>query len=616
MAENKSTTKEFGEDIGNQAKFGANEFIGAAQQMASAANQMTEAFAGSRARVGEMMTAVSDAAPRMKRLGADFQTTTNAMVAIADATKKQTLASSDSVAKLYATTQVIGGDIKSIVNSFTNVGIQFGVVGGELEKSVGTVRDLGLNTKEVMGKVLENASALNKFNFEGGVQGLTKMAARAAQLRVDMSVAIDFADKMMDPEDAIKTASAFQRLGVSVGALADPFALMNASINDPGALQDSLAKAAQQFTYFDEKSKTFKINPQGILTLKEMQKQTGVSAAELSKMGLAAAELDKRLSQISPSLKFKDDSDKQFLSNLSEMNASGEYVVKIRDASGVDATKKLSDVTQQEFDNLIKEQKEAPKSMEDIARAGMKTSDIIKNDVGAIKDAVVRGLVSTSFVKDNMESIRRSITVPIGALSNAAAKTEIIRQPADKVIDAITKAVNGLGDKSKTPAQVFQELGDKFKDQSESFKMVLQSTASQVGKEIDSKNLGYHDAITGKLATSAWNGVKDLVKGKSETPKSGVTTATTNAAKTANAKSVGLSSGYGTDVLNKSANPNQTLTSAVDQNIEYSHTGTVTFKIDAPPNIDTKSLQAYVNTKEFQQAVYKGWETVKNEKTK
>jgi len=40
---------------------------------------------------------------------------------------------------------------------------------------------------------------------------------------------------------------------------------------------------------------------------------------------------------------------------LSEMNASGEYVVKIRDASGVDATKKLSDVTQQEFDNLIKE---------------------------------------------------------------------------------------------------------------------------------------------------------------------------------------------------------------------------------------------------------------------
>jgi hypothetical protein len=609
----KSTTNQYGEEFKKDAEFSSNAFIGAAQQMTQAANEMTAAFAGSRARVGEMMTAVSDAAPRMKRLGADFQQTTQAMVDIAKATQRQTLASSDSVAKLYATTQVIGGNIESIVTKFTDVGIQFGVVGGELEKSVSTVSDLGLNTKEVMEKVVQDASALNKFNFEGGVQGLTRMAARASQLRVDMSVSLDFADKMMDPEEAIKAASAFQRLGVAAGALVDPFSLMNDAINDPGALQDSLANVAKQFTYFDEKSKSFKINPQGILTLKEMQKQTGISAAELSKMGLAAAEVDKRVSQISPSLKFKDDSDKQFLSNLSEMDASGEYIVKIRDASGADATKKLSDVTQEEFDNLIKEQKEAPKTMEDIARAGMKTSDIIKNDVGAIKDAVVRGLVSTSFVKDNMESIRRTITVPTGALSNAA-KTENIRKPADEAISAIKAAIIGLGDKKKKPDEVFKELGEKFGKTSESFKMVMQSTVNQVVKEIDSKKLGYHDAEVGKLATAAWNGVKDLAGVKSEKTKSGVSTSTTDAAKMANAKSVEVSL-YGTNALNKANNPNQTLTSAVEQNVEYNHTGTVTFKIDAPPNMDVKSLQAYVNTKEFQQAAYKGWLNVTKEKT-
>ena len=265
-----------------------------------------------------------------------------------------------------------------------------------------------------MSQVVSNASKLNQFNFEGGVQGLTKMAARAAMLRSDMRETFQFAEEVMDPENAIKMASTFQRLGVSVGNLADPFALMNASINDPGALQDSIAKAAQAYTTFDEKTKTFKINPQGMLTLRQMAKETGMSYDNLSKMGLAAAELDKRLSQISPSLKFNDESDKQFLSNLSEMDASGEYVVKIRDASGADATKKLSEVTQQEFDNLIKEQKEAPKTMEDIARAGMKTSDIIANDVSAIKQAVVRGAVSTSVVKDNMESFRKTITIPTG----------------------------------------------------------------------------------------------------------------------------------------------------------------------------------------------------------
>ena len=597
----KETIDEFGKKIGDEASFGAIEFVGAAQQMAEAANEMTAAFASSRARVGEMMTAVSEAAPRMKRLGADFQTTTQAMVNIAIATQKQTLASGDSVAKLFATTQVLGGDIQSIVSDFTDVGIQFGVIGGELEKSVSTVSDLGLNTKVVMKQVTENSAKLNQYNFEGGVQGMTKMAARASMLRVDMSATLNFADKMMNPEAAVNMASAFQRLGVSAGALADPFSLMNASINDPGALQDSLAKVSQQFTYFDEKSKTFKMNPQGILTLKAMSDETGVSYENLSKMGLAAAETDKRISQISPTLKFKDDSDKQFLSNLSEMNASGEYVVKIRDASGVDATKKLSDVTQEEFDKLIKEQKEAPKSMEDIARAGMKTTNVIANDVGAIKDAIVRGLVSTSIVKDNMESIRRTITVPVGALSNAGAKTEITRVPADEAINAIRVAVKQLGENTKKPEEVFKEVGEKFGKTSESFKMVMQSTINQIVKEIDSKKLGYGDGEVGKLANAAWNGVKDLAGVKSEKTKSGVTDATTKAA---NAKSNALSL-YGTESLAKTSNPNQTLTSAINETTRSSKDDvTFTLKIDTPDGVSTQYLDQLFKTENFKQMIY------------
>ena len=597
----KETIDEFGKKIGDEASFGAIEFVGAAQQMAEAANEMTAAFASSRARVGEMMTAVSEAAPRMKRLGADFQMTTQAMVDIAIATQKQTLASGDSVAKLFATTQVLGGDIQSIVSDFTDVGIQFGVIGGELEKSVSTVSDLGLNTKVVMKQVTENSAKLNQYNFEGGVQGMTKMAARASMLRVDMSATLNFADKMMNPEAAVNMASAFQRLGVSAGALADPFSLMNASINDPGALQDSLAKVSQQFTYFDEKSKTFKMNPQGILTLKAMSDETQVSYENLSKMGLAAAETDKRISQISPTLKFKDDSDKQFLSNLSEMNASGEYVVKIRDASGVDATKKLSDVTQEEFDKLIKEQKEAPKSMEDIARAGMKTTNVIANDVGAIKDAIVRGLVSTSIVKDNMESIRRTITVPVGALSNAGAKTEITRVPADEAINAIRVAVKQLGENTKKPEEVFKEVGEKFGKTSESFKMVMQSTINQIVKEIDSKKLGYGDGEVGKLANAAWNGVKDLAGVKSEKTKSGVTDATTKAA---NAKSNALSL-YGTESLAKTSNPNQTLTSAINETTRSSKDDvTFTLKIDTPDGVSTQYLDQLFKTENFKQMIY------------
>lgn len=595
----KDTTDEFGKKISDAANFSAKEFVKSAQEMSMAANEMTGAFASSRARVGEMMTAVSEAAPRMRRLGADFQKTTQAMVDIASATQKQTLASGDSVAKLYATSQVLGDSVGSIVNKFTDVGIQFGVIGGELEKSVSTVSDLGLNTKEVMSQVVSNSSKLNQFNFEGGVQGMTKMAARASMLRVDMSVALDFADKMMNPEAAINMASAFQRLGVSAGALADPFALMNASINDPGALQDSLANVAKQFTYFDDKSKTFKINPQGILTLKEMEKEAGLAGGTLTKMGLAAAETDKRISQISPTLKFKDDSDKQFLSNLSEMNASGEYVVKIRDASGVDATKKLSDVTQEEFDKLIKEQKDSPKSMEDIARASLKTSDLVANDVASIKEAVVRGFVSTSVVKDNMESFRKSITIPTGVVSDKLGNSQIFNGQFQRATDAIRDAASEIINNKKSAADVFKELGTKFGDQGKDVQETIIGLTKQVVDGLKDKNLGYKSGEIGTIANaakSAMLGLRDIVK-----PTSGVTTAT---AKAASAKS-NASTLYGVESLAKSSNPNQTLTSAVNATNRTSKDDvTFTLKIDAPPGVSSQYLDQLFKTENFKEMIY------------
>jgi len=600
MADDKEKPSEFGKKLGDAVSFGIDEFKTAASEMKQAANELVGGFALSRARVGEMMTAVSEAAPRLKRLGADFAGTLQTMKDIATATGKNTLASADSVEKLYATSKVLGQEVGTIVSKFTDVGVQFGVVGGQLEESVLTVRDLGLNASAVMGQVVDNTSKLNKFNFEGGVQGLTKMAARASQLRFDMSEAFSLAEDAINPERAVELASSFQRLGVSVGTLADPFALMNASINDPGALQESLVNATKQFTYFDEKTKSFKINPQGMLTLRQMAKETGMSYENLSKSGLAAAELDKRLSQISPSLNFKDESDKQFLSNLSEMDASGNYVVKIRDDQGRDSTKKLSEVTQTEFDRLIKEQKEQPKSMEEIARSSMKTGDIIANDVASIKDAVVRGAVSTSFVKDNMEAFRKIVTTPTGSISKEVARTEIFSKQFDTSANAIRDAVKELSRTGgKSMGDVMKDLGGKFGEQSKSVAKVIEGLSQKVYSDIKGKNLKYGDSEIGDMANTALRGLESYIDktsvGKAVAAEKGATPV-----KASPAKSLFLE---GTESLTKNANQNQTLTSTVSNNVDYS--GTVTFKVDAPPGVSTQYLEQFMNSEKFKETIYK-----------
>ena len=600
MADDKEKPSEFGKKLGEAVSFGTDEFVTAASQMKQAANELVGSFSLSRARVGEMMTAVSEAAPRLKRLGADFAGTLQTMKDIATATGKNTLASADSVEKLYATSKVIGQEVGTIVTKFTDVGIQFGVVGGQLEESVLTVRDLGLNAKEVMVQVVDNTSKLNRFNFDGGVQGLTKMAARASQLRFDMSEAFNLAEDAMNPERAVELASSFQRLGVSVGTLADPFALMNASINDPGALQESLVNATKQFTYFDEKTKSFKINPQGMLTLRQMAKETGMSYENLSKSGLAAAELDKRLSQISPSLNFKDESDKQFLTNLSEMDASGNYVVKIRDDQGRDSTKKLSEVTQTEFDRLIKAQKEQPQSMEEIARASMKTGDIVANDVASIKDAVVRGAVSTSFVKDNMEAFRKIVTTPTGSISKEVAKTEIFNKEAETAVNAIRDAVKELTKSGgKSMGDIMQDLGGKFGEQSKSIGKVVEGLSQKIYSDIKGKNMKVGDSELGDLADSALRGLESYID-KTSVGKAVAAEKSGTTAKASPSKSLFLD---GTESLTKNANQNQTLTSTINKTVDYS--GTVVFKVEAPAGVSKQYLEQFLNEEKFKEMVYK-----------
>jgi hypothetical protein len=272
-----------------------------------------------------------------------------------------------------------------------------------------------------MKDVTDNMAQMNRFQFEGGVQGLTKMAAQASLLRFDMKQTFELAERVISPEGAIEVASAFQRLGVAAGNLVDPFALMNASINDPGELQDSLVDVAKQFTYFDEKTKTFKINPQGVLTLREIQQQTGVSAAEMSKLGLAAAELDERLSQISPSLKFENEEDKQYLANIGRMGEGGEYEVKIK---GQEDYVKLGELNQEQLDELIDEQKNGPKTLEDLAKAQLTIDELSNSYLASINYSLLGGVLTDKNIREIAEGARTAVDVVGGATTGQLTTPE------------------------------------------------------------------------------------------------------------------------------------------------------------------------------------------------
>lgn len=429
---------------------------------------LNEAFGQGQERLSEMMKTVSDTIPRITRLGGSITDVQTTMLGIASASRRNVISNTEDIEKLYAATQVVGGSAEELTNAFLNVGVGIGEVGTQLENSVNYIRSIGGNTKDVMADVKMNMDQMNRFQFEGGVQGLTKMAAQASMLRFDMSNTFSFAEKVLKPEDAVEVASAFQRLGVMAGNLVDPFQLMNMSINDPSGLQNSLADVSKQFTYFDEETKSFKINPQGVLILREMEVSAGLATGSLAKMGLAAAELDERVSAINNAgLSIASEEDKQYLANIATMK-DGKYMVTLED----DTTKELSQLNQDEFDKLIEQQKTGPKTLEDIARLQLGVDESILADTGAIKTAITQGLTSPKQIRDGIVDFQK-VTKTIGGEASNVIGTEDFRKISDSFIDTVKTFgkdfILGDKDRSDVVSEGLSGIGDILSENQDIF---------------------------------------------------------------------------------------------------------------------------------------------------
>ena len=479
----KNSIEQLKEDVLNQLKVDANTFIESSDALSQYANDINKLFTQGRQRMLELQTALADTTPSIARMGGSIGDVANIIGKVATESRRNVVASTEEVEKLFAAQKVLGLGADTLSKAFLDVGAGIETIGDTLEDSINYIQSIGGNAATVMRDVTNNMDQMNRYQFEGGVQGLTKMAAQASMLRFDMNQTFQLADKVLSPEGAIETAAAFQRLGVAAGTLADPFALMNASINDPGALQDSLVDVAKQFTYFDEKTKTFKINPQGVLTLKELQTQTGVSAAEMSKLGLAAAEADKRISAVGSAGLNIDETDKQYLANIAKMGEGGEYEVKIRNEEGKEETRKLSEITQTEFEKLIDEQKNRPKDMEEIARSQMSTSQVIMADVSAIRAKIVGGVVSAGQVLQTKEDIRGTVTNVSGEFSKMGT-TKSVRDVTETGITDLKTLYYDLteGNKDNVTAisDYLNKSGDLLGQVEKDFKKSLEDTARQM----------------------------------------------------------------------------------------------------------------------------------------
>jgi len=390
-----------------------SNFAGALVTLDKESSELSKSFLLGRSRVNEFKGAIADAAPLVRRLGGDIGDIVEMVQETSTALARTVIFSPETYEKLYAVKDLLGGSFRDLTKNFSDVGISVAKIGGEVEKSISYVNSIGMNAKVVMEAVVTNTELLNRFNFKEGVLGFSKMAATAAMLKVDMQSIQSFADKVFDIQGAVDTAAAFQRLGVFMGDLADPFALMNSSLNNPQGLINSIAKAGEMFTELNVETGRIEINPSAMGMFKELGDATGLGADKVKKMAIALREFNERAAEIDFKFDITDDQ-KMFIANLSYLNDKGEYVINVKDEkTGESIAKKVSELTDKQISKLQDLSNEKPKTMEDLARESMSITDIIKNDVQAIKYKILFGAVGTPGIAEFQEETRGKFVEPI-----------------------------------------------------------------------------------------------------------------------------------------------------------------------------------------------------------
>jgi len=290
-------------------------------------------------------------------------------------------------------------DYGAVVGSFQDAGIQVGLIKDRMQETANIARLVGVNSTKVFELVSQNLSKLNEFGFKNGVEGLSSMAAKAATIRFDMYQVFSFAEKVFSPEGAIEAVSAFQRLGVAVGDLPDPFRLMYLASEDVDGLTDQVVKMTSKFTFFDEKSKEFKVFPNAKRDLRDIAQAMGISYENLVKMSMAQT----KLNQISSEFKFSgfDKDDQQLIANFAQFSKEkNAFVVKI------DGKEKLiAELGKKEVEAL----RGKPETVEEIAQAQLDELSLIKNAIYSFRDFGAGISAGNKMTQDLAQTIRAGL---------------------------------------------------------------------------------------------------------------------------------------------------------------------------------------------------------------
>jgi len=281
-------------------------------------------------------------------------------------------------------TGIAAKDVGEIVLGFADLGVSTSTALENMSDMAAEARKYGLNVGQFMGTVAKNLTLVNSYGFKNGVEGFTKMVARAQALRIDMTQTTKIASELLNPDKAIELATEFQNLGGAIGDLGDPMKILYMAQNDMNGLQEAIVNAAKSSVMFNKTTGEFKISATEMYRLRAMAQALGVNFEELSNTATRAAKETEILSQIRFS--GQDEETKQLIANLAEIK-NGQVQIKLPGMK--DTITDFSNLSEKQLEELRNYQETAALTDRQIAEKQLSTLDKIAFSLRGVKDVFI-----------------------------------------------------------------------------------------------------------------------------------------------------------------------------------------------------------------------------------
>jgi hypothetical protein len=421
---------------------------------------------------------ILDTLPNAAQLGFDISNITDMVTTLADNSKRFNLVSKDTMEKSFETARAFGMTLPQIaeaMSEFEKVGLGSADTLVSINTASRASMSLGLNSRKITKDLTDNLGKLNQYGFANGVEGLNRMAQKAAEFRMSMEQTFTVAEKVMNPESAIELTANMQMLGGAIGDLNDPLKLMYMATNNVEGLQDAIQGAASTLATYNKEQGRFEITGANLRRAQEMAKQLGVDYKEFAKGAIASQERIVANNTLLSKGFVMSDKDREFLTNMSQMK-NGKMTITVpeslQDQLGKQSEIALNDLSQQQIDVL----KENRKKLEE-----MNPVDIAKGQFTSIK---------------NIENMLQSsaLVVARGAKNRALGTNENVNKPGILNLQKISDEGLGYAEKlnklvTNPPAAMTNFIDKQFTN--------LKSITDNLKTGIDLFNNNLKNALNG-----------------------------------------------------------------------------------------------------------------------